>query len=158
MTRPKNLGGLGFRNLEVFNLALLCRHVWRVLLEPSSLSARILKAKYFPTSQFLDAELGSQPSQISRAILDGREILKQGIVRRIGDGTTTDIWALNWIPRAGLMHPITSRVVNPPQFVSQLIDAMSATWKHDLVKEVFVPFDADAILKIPLCTRQLDDF
>lgn len=71
MTRPKHLGGLGFRDMEIFNLALLARQAWRVLNDPPSLSSRILKAAYFPDTSLLEAELGSRPSQIWRAVLDG---------------------------------------------------------------------------------------
>ena len=80
MTRPKHLGGLGFRDMEIFNLALLARQAWRVLTEPESLSARILKAAYFPETTLLDAELGGRPSQIWRGILDGRDMLRLGII------------------------------------------------------------------------------
>ena len=76
MTRPTYLGGLGFRDLELFNLALLARQAWRVLQDPSTLSARILKASYYPTTDLLSAELGSRPSQIWCAILEGWDILK----------------------------------------------------------------------------------
>lgn len=158
LTRPKNLGGLGFRDLEIFNLALLSRQAWRCLNEPNSLSARILKAVYYPDSSILDAELGQHPSQIWRAIVDGRNIMKQGIIRRIGDGRSTNVWQHNWIPRAGLMRPITSLLPDPPRLVADFIDTTSATWKEQVIRQVFVPVDAEAILKIPLCTRHVEDF
>src|SRR3954464_15547576 len=44
LTQPKHMGGLGFRDLEVFNITLLCRQTWRLLTEPTSLSSQILKA------------------------------------------------------------------------------------------------------------------
>lgn len=97
------------------------RQAWRVLTKPNSLSARILKAKYFPSCEFLQAQLGGSPSQVWRSILEGRDTLAQGIIRHIGDGRTTNIWQQNWIPRAFNMHPITSRVPNPPRSVGDLI-------------------------------------
>ena len=95
MTQPKYCGGLGFLDIELFNLALLARQAWRIVMDPESLSARTLKAKYFPTRDFLQAELGSAPSQIWRAIIDGREVLTQGMIRRIGNGHSTSIWHHN---------------------------------------------------------------
>jgi len=76
MTKPKFLGGLGFRDFELFNLALLAQQAWRILQEPSSLSARILKAIYFPDADFLGAALGPSPSRVWRALVDGKEVLE----------------------------------------------------------------------------------
>ena len=42
--------------------------------------------------------------------------------------------------------------------VSELIDHTSAEWREDVVRQVFIPLDAEAILQIPLCTRQVDNF
>ena len=64
MTTPKHLGGLGFRDLEIFNLALLSKQAWKLLQNPTSLSARILKGVYFPEDSLFAAWLGSHPSQI----------------------------------------------------------------------------------------------
>ena len=158
MTRPKYLGGLGFRDLELFNLALLARQSWRILKEPSSLSARILKSVYFPNGFILTAELGSRPSQIWRAILEGRDLMKQGIIRRIGNGKSTNIWSDNWIPKEASLRPILSRIANPPHMVSDLLLPATTSWNVDLVRRIFLPIDADEILKLPVCTRNVEDF
>jgi hypothetical protein len=86
MVQPKYAGGLGFQDIELFNLALLACQAWRVLKEPTTLSARMLKAIYFPESELLIAEFGSHPSQVWRAILKGRNALKLGLIMRIGMG------------------------------------------------------------------------
>ena len=54
------------------------------------------------------------------------------------------------------MKPISSQVPNPPRKVAELIDPTSApaVWREDLIREVFVPVDAEAILRIPICTKK----
>jgi hypothetical protein len=127
MTKPKHLGGLGFRDLELFNLCLLARQSWRLLQDPTSLSARILKAVYYPNGNILDAQLRAHPSQIWCSILDGRVVLIQGLIRRIGDGRSTNIWTDNWLPGENILKPVVSLIANPPQMVAQLINETSAT-------------------------------
>lgn len=48
-------GGMGFRSLPEFNMALLAKQGWRLLLNPHSLIAQAFKAKYFLRSNFLQA-------------------------------------------------------------------------------------------------------
>uniref|UniRef100_A0A803NT31 Reverse transcriptase domain-containing protein n=1 Tax=Cannabis sativa TaxID=3483 RepID=A0A803NT31_CANSA len=52
-------GGMGFRNLEDFNQALLAKQGWKLVTNLDSLFAQVLKALYYPNSDFLKADLGS---------------------------------------------------------------------------------------------------
>ena len=63
------MDGLGFRDVELFNLTLLERQAWRLLKEQEMLNARALKARYYLISHLLDATLGAAPSQVWRSIL-----------------------------------------------------------------------------------------
>ena len=68
MCLPKERGGLGFRDLRTFNLALLVKQGWRLQTNSSSLFYRVYKAKYFPRCDFVDVELGGQSSYAWRSI------------------------------------------------------------------------------------------
>jgi hypothetical protein len=114
MTVPKGLGGLGFRNIDLFSLALLARQAWRILQDPRSLSARVPKAVYFSEVELLDAEMGSSPSWVWRAIVDDIQVLQQGLIRRIGSGESTKIWESPWLPRDGMLLSLRPTKDNPP--------------------------------------------
>jgi hypothetical protein len=159
MKKPKYMGVLWFRDIEHFNLALLAMQAWRIIHEPSSLCARILKAVYFPNGEFLKADVGASPSRIWRAIIDERDMLKQGLTKRIGTGEETYIWNTNWLPRDGLLRPIACLSNDgQPQLVRELIDPCTATWDMEKIQWAFLPMDADIIRNIPLSTRRQNGF
>lgn len=64
----KSHGGLGFRSLSQFNLALLAKQGWRLLSYLDSLLTRTLKAKYFSNTNFMESTLGQLPSYTWRSI------------------------------------------------------------------------------------------
>lgn len=54
--KVKARGGLGFRDLHSFIVAMLAKQGWRLLQQPYSLASRVLKAKYFPFCLFIKAK------------------------------------------------------------------------------------------------------
>ena len=58
----KECGGMGFKQLKYFNLALLAKQGWRLQICHNSLPYQVLKSKYFPTCDFRHATLGNNPS------------------------------------------------------------------------------------------------
>lgn len=66
-----------------FNQALLAKQAWRNLHYPDSLLAKVFKARYFPRSSILKANIGYNPSLVWRSIRWGSELLQQGIRWRV---------------------------------------------------------------------------
>ena len=64
MTMAKSMGGLGFKDLEVFNKALLAKQCWRLMkgVLTNALCARVLKGVYFHNIVFLKAKKGGRAS------------------------------------------------------------------------------------------------
>ncbi|KAM2067011.1 hypothetical protein COP2_044677 [Malus domestica] len=72
LTESKKVGGLGFRDLMGFNVAMLAKISWRVLRKPESMLSRVLKDKYFPNTSFLEASRQNKSSWGWNGILWGR--------------------------------------------------------------------------------------
>jgi hypothetical protein len=48
LLKPKSYEGIDFRDMRLFNQTLLAHQAWRLIQFPNSLSAQLLKAKYYP--------------------------------------------------------------------------------------------------------------
>ncbi|GJN09925.1 hypothetical protein PR202_ga27979 [Eleusine coracana subsp. coracana] len=90
--------------------------------------------------------------------MDGREVMDQGLIRRIGNGATTLIWEMNWLPTGSMRKPVLSTLPDKPRWVSELIDHTTAAWDVEKLERFFTPADREAILNIPICTRQQQDY
>lgn len=59
---PKGIGGLGFRDLRCFNVALLGRQVWRLMSCKDTLCYKVMSANYFPDGDVLQPKCVDKPS------------------------------------------------------------------------------------------------
>ncbi|CAN1761141.1 Uncharacterized mitochondrial protein AtMg00310 [Linum perenne] len=122
---PKENGGLGFKDLETFNHALLAKQTWRLIRNPDLLLAQIYKAKYFPNSTLMQAGKGSNPSWGWRGILKGREIIKVGHRWQVGDGISINPFLDHWVPTSPPSTPILEMkesIIDIPFSVAGFID------------------------------------
>lgn len=146
MCRRKDEGGLGYRDLHLFNLAMLARQGWRILQNPDSLCARLLVAKYGVDGSILNAKEGPGVSYSWRSILRGIEALQKGLIWRVGDGTQIRIWEDPWVQNAVTRRPITPRGQTLLTRVEELLDPVTGTWDELMVREVFWEEDVPQIL------------
>lgn len=145
----KDAGGLGFRKLDKFNIALLAKQGWRLINYPNSLLARVLKAKYYPNASFLTALLGNTFTYLEEHLVGKRSDRMRAMLEgRQGDQISvwTDIWISgNEEDRLQYQHKNDDFVL-----VSDLIDEANRTWKADLINNTFRADLARKIKQIPL--------
>lgn len=141
---------MGFWDLYLFNKAMLARREWRLLQNPESLCAQVLRAKYYPNDIILNCLPRHGISYSWRSILTGLELLKKGIIWRVGDGTSISIWSDPWLPKGDTRRPATPRRASLLTTVSELINPITGGWDEQLVKDIFWEEDAEVNLSIPI--------
>lgn len=150
MSKKKSMGGIGFRNVRDFNVALLCSQGWRLLRYPEKLVSRVFKARYYPTGSFFSAKLGYNPSYIWRSIVGSQSLLKKGSGCRVGNGQTINILEDPWLPVEDNAYIHTRSETLQGHVVSSLMESTHIRWEEDLILDVFERRDANIILSIPL--------
>ena len=158
MCTPKEKGGLGFQDLKAFNLALLAKQEWRLQMNSHSLVHRVLKAHYFPNTNFLHAKLGTKPSFAWRSILSAQSIVKSSYCWQVGDNKSIGVWTDRWLPRPSTFRVQTPLALLPANtMVDSFIDLDSGDWNINLINQIFLPDNATYILSIPLSRHKLQD-
>lgn len=146
MCVSKFRGGLGFRHLGLFNKCLLAKQVWRLITSPTTLAARVLKARYFPISTFFNASVGYRPSYIWRSFLAVKELVQKGCKWNIGDGRNVNVWEDFWLANHRRLgpKPDSCEVV----YVRDLLNDAGDDWNRELL---FSLFPHDVVNKISCC-------
>ena len=80
LCEAKEVGGMGFKEIEKFNDALLAKQVWRMINNPESLCHRVFKARFFPECSILDAKESKSGSYAWKSIIGARDVIRQGMV------------------------------------------------------------------------------
>lgn len=96
-----------------------------------------MQARYFPKSDFLNAELGANPSYVWRSILESQDIIKQGCRKKIGNGESTRVWKVQWLPcldngyLTTKMHKELEHVT-----VQSLLDDSQRQWDEEIPSDL----------------------
>lgn len=97
MSMSKSKRGLGFCSLYDFNIALLGKHCWNFLRNPTSLVSGLFKPRYFLDSHFLRVNKGRELSFFFwNGIWTSNEELSSGFIWLLGDRrdicVVRDLW------------------------------------------------------------------
>lgn len=147
MSMSKHRGGLGFRSLHGFNLALIGKHCWNFLKNPQSLVARVFKARYFPSCNFLQAKMQKGSSYIWSGIIAAKNTLFPGYRWVLGDGRNINAVRDPWLKhKEGFC--VSQNEDYGVNFVSvaEFIDPLANDWNVTKVQSFFSEADAELIL------------
>ena len=92
LTEVKGKGGLGFRDLEMFNTALLAKQLWRIIVMPNRLVSRVMRAKYMKRESDWMKHAPTSASYLWKSLMNARFLLINGIRKKVGDGSTIKVW------------------------------------------------------------------
>ncbi|KAL4273637.1 hypothetical protein GQ457_13G027630 [Hibiscus cannabinus] len=145
------------KDLSQFNMALLAKQDWKLTTQPQCFLAKVLKARYYPRTDFLSSSLGSNPSYVWRSIWSTRGLIEKGYGWRNGSGQLVNIWNEPWLSGLGDGRVRNCHIDINYTYVLDLIDYASATWKVDVLDALFDEAQVKRICSIPLSKVRLSD-
>ncbi|KAL6185530.1 hypothetical protein ACLB2K_041662 [Fragaria x ananassa] len=160
---PKEKGGMGFRDLHEFNLALIAKQAWRLTNDPNSLWARVLKGRYYPNCCFAVAKKGYRASLGWSSLLEARDFITKNNYWQIVSEAMVNIWTDCWLPPIDindLVRPIHTTGLIPshaPIMVEEIIDWDTRSWHLGNISHLIQQADLNRILSIPIGRREDPD-
>ena len=155
LTLPKSAGGLGFREIEQFNDALLAKHTWRLLKNPESLLGQTLLNKYCRDDNILDVYAPNSASHGWRGILAGREIIKKGLGWSIGNGEKIKVWREFWLSTEQQCGPMGPPTVQAEELrVKDLLLPDGSDWNLEKIRTHLPHYEAQIRRLVPSCSME----
>ena len=101
----------------------------------------------------------SSGSYAWQSILKARSVIADGMLWRVGDGSTIRIYWDKWLPGKFPSRIGSPQIATPGDVrVSSLIDQDTKTWDYARIDHLFLPFEAEKIKAIPLCVTHQADY
>ena len=153
----KSIGGMGFRDIQKFNNALLAKQVWRLIHQKDTLLYKVFSAKYFPHGSIMDASVPQKCSYAWRSILQAREVIEKCAIWRVGSGHGIDVWKHRWLPNPTYNKIISPRRESSVSRVSELFYPDTRIWDPGKLEENFYPWEAEMVSRIQVCAGSVED-
>ncbi|XP_042956302.1 uncharacterized protein LOC122292147 [Carya illinoinensis] len=171
MGKAKDQGGLGFRDLNSFNIAMLAKQSWRILKFPDSLLAQVFKSKYFLHSDLMEARLGNRPFFAWRSIMKDNILIayetlhgmntrgrgKEGFMAlKLDMSKAYDRVEWSFLERVMLRMGFDVKWVN---LIMKCVSSVTyaVLWKESILRSHFNPEEIEKIKAIPISLGGRED-
>ena len=155
---PQEEGGIRFRMIHEFNLALLAKQLWRLVQYSDSLVAKVLRERYYRMSSPLRTTSVNSPSYVWTSISAARKLLILGIRHKIHSGYEVKVWEDPWIPTipARPARPVAP-ALHSNMRVSDLINQQSKEWGVVLLEDYVASEDIHFIRSLAISSAHRRD-
>jgi hypothetical protein len=103
ISKPKNQGGLGIRDMELINKSLLIHTAWNIVMDKNPFLSNIMKAKYYPNSSFWTSPTSRPKSVFWSSVLQIKHHLSENSIIQIHAGNSS-IWSSPWMSSWSNIH------------------------------------------------------
>ncbi|PRQ26177.1 putative RNA-directed DNA polymerase [Rosa chinensis] len=156
--KPKEFGGLGIKSTTHMNQAMLAKASWRLIQRENGLWSRVLQKKYLKHGNLLTNGY-KKPHRCSstwRSILFGAELVKKGIIWRIGHGNSIKFWTDHWLKNGPLIN--LARTTENIDFNISVRDSWTnGGWNISFLEQFFEEDIINKILSMPVGFAGGDD-
>ncbi|XP_026416236.1 uncharacterized protein LOC113311639 [Papaver somniferum] len=155
---PKEDGGLGFRDLQIFNRALLAKSAWRICTDQTSICSKYPQAKYFPNGDMFNLKKCSSTTWSWTSISSELNFIQKYSIWSISNGHSILIWKHNWVQ--GLDVPPTPRIgaidAEQYKYVFHLFTPDNKRWNSALILSLFEDSTMRLILSMSVYPQHED--
>lgn len=138
LCNAKNDGGLSFKNLHIFNLALLGKMGWRLMNDLDALVCLVFKVKYCHHRDFCSSSAGRNPSYMWRSIWTTKDFIRKGTRWKIGLGDSVTVWNQPWLDSDDYFYIQTLPIQGfEDMVVLDLLISGIYFWDVPVIQEVF---------------------
>lgn len=151
LSTPKSFGSMGFKNLKALNMAMIGKQAWKLVTSPNSLITKLLKAKYYPRSDYFGASVSHNPSYVWRGLWRVKDMVRRSFQWSIGTGESISVWHQLWLGNHEQLTPVTELHSMWSELrVANLLQVNAKQWNKSFINYVFDTGTAEQIYKTPL--------
>ncbi|KAJ4751955.1 RNA-directed DNA polymerase (reverse transcriptase)-related family protein [Rhynchospora pubera] len=135
ITRPKDHGGLGLKDLTSFNRSLHMKALWSIVTSSSAIWIAMVKAKYLSRATIWNSQRSTKCTALWRALLGVRQLLQDNVQWQIGNGNTCGALGEPWHDMWRHYQP--SNAGQRRLKISDLLNSSNGTWNTSKLIELF---------------------
>ncbi|GKE62563.1 hypothetical protein Tco_1512930, partial [Tanacetum coccineum] len=118
--RPKDQGGLGLKDLHIWNQALLAKHVWNLATKKDTLWVKWVHSVKLKGKSIWEIDADINDSWGWKNLLSIRALIRNNVRYIIGNGKNTSMWFDNWCRLSPLSQIVTYRDLYDDRLSSDL--------------------------------------